>query len=67
MGGKEVTKARPVSGGPRKGAGRPPLDDPREVLVGVRLTHEEAAHLDTHRKGRPRAETLRKAARRVLR
>jgi hypothetical protein len=49
-------------GGPRKGAGRPPIDNPRTERREVKLTPEEAAAHDVARGDEPWGEWIRAAA-----
>jgi hypothetical protein len=38
---------KPTHGGRRKGAGRPPSEDPRKQIVNVKLTEAEKLYLDS--------------------
>lgn len=49
-------------GGRRKGAGRPPIDDPRVVRREVKLTPDEATAHDAARGDQPWGEWIREAA-----
>lgn len=49
-------------GGRRKGAGRPPIDDPRTVRREVKLLPSEAAAHDAARGEQPWGEWIREAA-----
>lgn len=52
-----MTGRRPARGGPRKGAGRPPVEDKADHVVYVRLTTEEHAEA-TRRAARAGYETI---------
>lgn len=55
-------RKRKGPGGRRKGAGRPPVDDPRTERREVRLLPEEAAAHDAARGDQPWSEWIREAA-----
>lgn len=57
-----MPRKRKGPGGRRKGAGRPPIDDPRTVRREVKLLPSEAEAHDAARGDQPWGEWIREAA-----